>query len=207
LSLLVIGTLAGQAFAGMYVLDSGTALQFNTWAVSTGDLGGKILGPTTNVAAYDPPMQGKVGWIGWLMDQTGDHLATMTISAGSNLGRTTSHSGFEAFLANDDDDPWDVQLFVQPTSGSRLGSGFTTLAPGTHAILTLNNDFSFGSISNFGFDVRGDLWGAPPGQPEHHPSNPDAFKISAVPVPGAVLLGALGLVAAGVKLRRFAEAQ
>lgn len=204
LSVLVVGLLAGQAFADMYVLDSGTAGQFNTWAVSAGDIGDDILGPTTNVAAYSAPMQGSVGWAGWLMDTTGDHYATMTISAGGNLNRTASYDGFQAFFANDDDDPWDVQLFVQKKAGAggaRMESGWTPLASGDHTFLAVTPVFDFDDVADFGFDVRGHFL------PGESPSNPDAFKISAVPVPGAVLLGVLGLLAAGVKLRRLAEVQ
>ena len=204
LLVLAVGLLAGQAFADMYVLDSGTAMQFNTWGVSAGDIGDKILGPTTNPVTYGGPMQGSVGWAGWLMDTTGDHYATMTISASGNLGRTASYDGFQAFFANDDDDPWDVQLFVQKKTsagGERTGSGWTSLARGASTFITWNTAFDFDDVADFGLDVRGHFL------PGGSPSNPDAFKISAVPVPGAVLLGVLGLAAAGVKLRRFAEVQ
>jgi len=57
-----------------------------------------------------------------------------------------------------------------------------------------------GDISEIGFYVRANFWP----DDKFGPSSPDTFRVSAVPVPGAVLLGILGLTAAGVRLRRFA---
>jgi hypothetical protein len=193
LSALVAILLAGQASAGMYTLDKSTALQFTHIAVSTGDEGHLLIGPTTSTSTYGGPMKGAVGWIGSLMDQSGDKYATMTISTGSNLSYIESYEGFQAFIANDDDDPWAVQLFVQTASG-KSSSGFATLASDGSTFLTLNTAFDFDDVTDFGFEVRGDFSSG-------SPSNPDCFKISAVPVPSAVLLGILGLLAAGVKLR------
>jgi hypothetical protein len=200
LSAVVVGLFAGPALAGLYTLDTATALQFTNWSassVSAGDLGARLVWATTSSSVYGGTMQGKVGWVGFLMDDygVGDNYATMTIGAGNDAGLSGSYTGYQAFLANDDDDPWDVQLFIQTAAG-KFVSGFTTLAGGSNAVLTLNTAFDFGDVKDFGFEVRGDFSGG-------SPSNPDAFKISAVPIPGAALLGALGLFAAGLKLRRF----
>jgi hypothetical protein len=65
------------------------------------------------------------------------------------------------------------------------------------ATLLLNGSFDFANVTDIGLQVRGNFSGG-------SPSNPDVFHISAVPIPGAALLGVLGLFAAGVKLRRFA---
>jgi hypothetical protein len=53
-------------------------------------------------------------------------------------------------------------------------------------------------IDDIGFYIKDDFLGG------DYPSDPDAYHISVVPVPGAVLLGILGLGVAGIKLRKYA---
>ena len=55
-------------------------------------------------------------------------------------------------------------------------------------------------VTNIGFQIGGNMeepWGG-----GSNPSNPDTYHMDVIPVPGAFLLGMLGLSAAGVKLRR-----
>ena len=146
-------------------------------------------------------MLGSVGYIGSLWDKKdSDNIATIRIHEPGNAGLSGSYDGFRAFLANDDDDPWGVRLFVTAsgvTSYSNSGS-FTALpANGNSAWLTTDTGFNFANVTDFGFDVRGTFG-------SNSPSNPDYFHISAVPVPAGVLLGFLGLGAAGLGLRRLA---
>ncbi len=69
LLILLVGVFVGQASGALYyTLDASTAMQLTNFAVSGSDLGGALLGPTTSVSDYSAPMQGRVGWIGWLMD-------------------------------------------------------------------------------------------------------------------------------------------
>jgi hypothetical protein len=212
LSAVVVGLFAGPALAGLYyTLDVTTALKFTNASVSADDYGALLLGPTTSPAAYGAKdthgnllMSGEVGWVGWLGDGFGavppspDGSAIMTIGAGNNAGLSGAYAGYRAFVQNDDDDPWSVRLFITTTTAGPLYSNWTALAP-YHgaATLLLNSSFDFANVTDIGLEVRGDFG-------DGSPSNPDFFHISAVPIPGAALLGVLGLFAAGLKLRRFA---
>jgi len=209
LLVLVVGLLAGQAFGALYyTLDTTTAMKFtagdmlNTLTpVDTGSL--ELV--TTSFDDYGADtMLGKVGYIGSLWDkQDADNIATIRIHLPQpgNAGLSGSYDGLRAFLANDDDDPWGVRVFVKTTlgGGSEFYSGtFTTLLSGQSAWLTTEGSkFDFANVTDLGFDVRGTFG-------SNSPSNPDYFHISAVPVPAGVLLGFLGLTAAGLGLRKLA---
>ena len=220
-SILAVGMLAAQVSADMYVLDAATAMQF-VWEVPDGggDDGDVRYGPTSDLNEYKASMQGQVGWVGWLEDQGGDDWALMVFGVAGTEGPAGSYDGFQAFLANDDDDPWSVGLFVQfdgntYINGNKMYPGlepvvnpadFHALDHGENVVLTVDApngvNFVFGEESNvefFGFALIGQ-YGA------GVPSNPDFFHISAVhtPLPGAVLLGMLGLGVAGWRLRESA---
>ena len=198
----VVGLFAGPALAGLstiYTLDEPTALKFTSWSVSTGDLGLLVFGPTTSPADYGAKdthghllMSGEVGWVGMLGDQTGDDVAVMTIHSGGNAGLNGSYIGYRAFVQNDDDDPWDVRIFMNGHY-----SAWAALAPyhgAAELLVTWITPVT--TVTDIGLEVYGNF-------SDGSPSNPDVFHISAVPIPGAALLGVFGLLAAGVKLRRF----
>lgn len=196
LTVLVVGLLASQASAGLYVLDRDTAGLFtqqntpntaNQLYLSIDNPGSSTSAQNFNVdpinwTEYGATMKYAVGFVGNL-------AATQVMKIGL-VGDMPKNDGsfdtFEMAVANDDNnDPWNVALYVNGTVGS-----FTTIAPGGTAYLSLN--FT-GPVSSFGFEVD-----------DPATSGSDNFHISVVPIPAAFLLGILGLGAAGIRLRKFA---
>jgi hypothetical protein len=187
LSVFVVGLFAGQGLASAtFTLDKNTALLLHQVSVSS-----------TDPVAYGASMQGVVGYAGWLWDLgDSDSLASMKIGAMgtaalSSIQTAGSYTDFQLFLANDDDDPWAVQLYTDAGSTSYF-SGFTTLPGGTSSTLTLSfgTPIDFAQVTDIGFEVRGDFSSG-------KPSNPDVFHISVVPqsipAPGALLLALVGI--------------
>lgn len=203
LTVVLVGLLAGQASAGMYTLDYATATQLRQLNVPTQQnklqlvIGtpGTVLSPVyfTNgdIPApefYGEVMQMDVGFVGYL--QIGQ-----VIQIGLNKPAIAGFDSLGAGIANDDDDPWTVQLFATDAGGTHT-SGWVTLSgyspvTGPRATFLTVPSVDFSTLSSLGFEVSGT-------RPQ------DVFHISVVPVPAALLLGLLGMTAAGLKLRRFA---
>lgn len=197
LTVLVVGLLAGQASAALYELDKVAALQFTNGVVTGPDTGTLTL-VTQDELAYGGPMSGAVGYVGFLDESVldPDGLALITISALSDAGISGSYDGYTAYFQNDDDDAIQVRLYVVDSGGTYV-SPYAVL--NSSAWLTLVQPLDFdGDVTDIGFQLLYDKFLPNAG------SDPDFFHVSAVPVPGAVLLGMLGLVAAGVRLRRLA---
>jgi hypothetical protein len=198
---LAVGLFAGQASAAMYELDMATAKLFTQQNAPNAanqlylsiDADGSY-GSTINYSIdsgvyneYGGIMRGEVGFVGNLaasqLMQIG-LVGDLPGNDGSNL------DSFEMLVANDDNnDPWGVRLYLNGVSYTP--SSFTTITPGNATLLSVS--FTPGTVTGFGFEVD-------------YPalSGSDNFHLSVVPVPGAVLLGFLGLGAAGLRLRRFA---
>jgi len=200
---MVVGLFAGQASAAMYELDKIAALQFTNYSVTSPD-GGMLQLVTTSEAAYGVPpakggMRGLVGFVGYTDDlEPYDGLVVMTIGAGSDAGISGSYDSYGTWLFNDNDDESRFQLFIADGGGTHV-SGWVPVASKGFAWLQLNGSFDFdGDVTDIGFEVQYD-WNLPDAG-----SDPDHFHVSLVPVPGAVLLGLLGMAAAGIKLRRIA---
>jgi hypothetical protein len=209
---LVVGFFAGQASGSAFTLDKFTAVQLREVSISdmgalvtVADSGGIVYWTDGTFPKYGVPMQAVVGYLGWLYDSDGDSLASIRIGAMgttalSSIHTAGSYDGFRSFFANDDDDPWSIQLYVD-AGGTSYSSGFTTLAPGTSSVLSLNfgTTVSFAQVTDLGFEVQG-LFGV-----GGNPSNPNYFHISAaavpIPVPGAGLLGLLGVGIVGLARR------
>jgi hypothetical protein len=198
---LLIGSWAAQARATPYMLDEYVAAQFRQVSVSPGDWGalGLVIDrngtiywqdPVFSPGSYGGPMQGDIGFVGYLEDVTGDGFASMRI--GGPLTPNT-YDGFRAFVANDDNSSWDYRLYASDGSTVVTGSTWTTLVPGTAASLQIS--FPAMTLKEVGFDIRGD-YTLPNG-----PSEFDAFHVSVVPAPGALALVLLGL-GVGWPLRR-----
>jgi len=184
LSVLVICCMAGQASADMFTLDKSQAMSLDQPDV----IGYRELWEVTDdLVTYDADaMQGEVGYLGYLRKGW-----SMTISASAgDLGLDDqTYDGFKLFLANDNDDPWQVTLYVEGLASP----SFTPLDPGTGDTLIwdFGTDITFDAATHIGFTIESGI------------SRTDVFHISAVPTPVAVLLGMLGLGAAGLKLRKF----
>ncbi len=200
LTTLVVGLLAGQASAAIYELDRTTALTFRqlTPTGSSGLLQGVFdlkTVPVTQVYAssiipaveYAVPFLGEVGFVGTLSGND----AWMRIGvAGASAG---TYDGFHTQLANDNQSTWEVRAFAN----GAVSGGWVAIDPGESTWLTVA--FPEAALTTFGFDVRLHRYNGP-----LSPSVTDTFHVSVVPVPGAILLGFLGLGAAGLKLRKFA---
>jgi hypothetical protein len=155
-------------------------------------------------------MQGAVGYWGYLYDSgsDSDSLASMKIGAAGtpaldDIQSAGSYTGFELFVASDDDDPWEVQLYVDAGATS-YSSGFTAFPSGASA--TLVADFGtaidFAQVTDIGFEILADF-SSQPGA-----GNPDNYHISVsvlpvIPVPGTGLLTLIGVGAFGVMRRKL----
>ena len=162
-----------------------------------------------------PDMSGLVGFVGGPMKNLsggGDTLVTAGIHGPGPAADIFTYDGITSYFQNDNDDIWGVQLYyVDPTDGGTRWSGgapgvFTDLAgDGGSTYLTANASvlgaLTLANITEIGFLVQGNMIGL---TNDAYPSSGDAFHMSVVPVPGAILLGILGLSAAGLKLRKFA---
>ena len=216
---LVVGLFAGQASAGMYEMDAADALNLRdvTWSDTT--VGGsnilKYVGSNPGTAAgdrvygtssvYGKPMYYDVGFLGNLEDISGDGYASVLIGAKANtngvLDTIKALGSFDSFgmpFSNDNDDSWQYKLYVDTTGGNYATPWSASLSSGGTTYLTLAfvGDVNFNTLTDIGFGIRLDT--AASGNVS------DDFHTSVVPVPGAVLLGMLGLSVAGLKLRKFA---
>jgi len=218
---LVIGLFAVQANAAMWELTEVVAKGFTTYT-NVGDAAdniGTLLiydDPTTQI--FGPPsgnygstgniMSGAVGFVASFTDVSSDFDAVIAeVSYGGSPGLPAApplYDGITSYFQNDNDDNWTVDLFYSDASGIYF-SGPVTLAPsGGSAYVTVPAPGGLGSLSlatitDMGFRISGVMDGL-----GGNPSSPDAFHVSLVPVPAAVLLGMLGLGVAGWKLRKFA---
>ncbi len=191
LSVVLVCLVAGQASAGPYTLDSATALEFRQILApgSSGLLQGVFDGttwvyqdPWLPAVEYETTMQGQVGFVGTISG----NQRWMRIGLEDSFG---NYDGFRTFVGNDDQNTWEIRLFAND-----LVSDWVVFPAGEGAWLELN--FASADLTGIGFDVRLNTSLPNP------PSVTDAFSVSVVPVPGAFILGMLGL--AGVmKLRRF----
>ena len=216
----IITLLAATAFADLsFTLNKDAAMMLT----ATGNSPTDFIAPTQLFGVTDDPslynstgaMRGQAGYIGLLNDRKDgldDPFAWIRIGAGSAVGNVigtalgtapiTDLRGFtdyRLFLANDDDDIWQVKLYMS-TSGVLHETAWETLTPGTSDTLMLSfaGIANLNNVTDIGFVVGGRL-----NQIGGNPSDPDVFHISAVPNPAGLVLALLGLAVGGLELYRY----
>jgi hypothetical protein len=157
-------------------------------------------------------MQYLVGFTGHVKDLDGDAISFMEIGITEAINRDVfdaiqslgSFDSFELHIANDNDDFWQYKLWVDTDADSvhEYETEWVPASPGlpspakTFLTLDFGGMVDFGSLTGIGFGIQLNRGGLP--------GDGDEFHTSIVPVPGAVLLGVLGLGAAGIRLRKRA---
>ena len=186
------------------------------------DPDGSFYGRYPTPTGYGPSMLGEVGYVG-TFDNEGDWADMMiapdvagvggtsytlddvlsaalgtTISGGdiSNLGLDE----FNLIVSNDNEDIWWVNLYIEIDNGTPTESGWESLSEDETTLLTIDlTELDLTKVTDIGLMVGGNMTDL-----NGNPSNLDAFHISVVPLPAAVILGVLGLGVAGIKLRKYA---
>ena len=219
---LLIGLFAVQADAAMWEVDRNTALGMVSWTQLQGGSPLTDANPANDiVAVYDkwtkidgigpaiyggsdssgPLMSGSVGFVAGIYGNTSPGWAELEIYDSSLALAGDDYTGIQMYFQNDNNSRWYVQLFYEATSGNAASSYVPVAPQGGDVVLSTAAvaDLDLDDITKIGFRIKGYMAGG-----DINPSLSDNFHVSVVPVPGAILLGILGLSAAGIKLRRFA---
>jgi len=201
LSFIVVIALCGaQASAGLYQPNAGVTIGFtqqnavnplNQLFLVVAAPGTSTVGAPLNLYSLPQyngatPMMGQVGFA------TEGSAGQQTLIGTTNsmpAGTTAFALGFR----NDDDDTWGVRLYVKDASTTYYSSSSpVVLASGAGKGISWSLPVALANVKGWGFELS--YQGNDP---------PDISHMSVVPLPGAVLLGLLGLSAAGIRLRRF----
>ena len=225
LTVAVLCLSATSAMADMYVMDVDTAINLRavTFYNDSGSSNLEWVGyndgtPFPNNQAgiledgggfYGSPMYYSVGFKGDLVDDVfGDPYPSVDIGAKANtngvltvlqgLAPADPFDSYGLHVANDNGEDWQYRLYAEFDDGAsgttRHDSAlWTTLSSKTQTFVTVDfgGDVDFADLQDIGFTIRAT-------------TSDDSYHTSVVPVPGAVLLGILGLGAAGIKLRKYA---
>jgi hypothetical protein len=208
---------SSSTMADPFEMDRDTAALLD--AVSWTDAGsmyyiGYNPGGTADRIAYTDPAYGanmkySVGFSGRLfidptindtLNDPSDQFASVNIGLNGAKVLTGTYDSFVMSISNDDNQTWEYKLYANTTGNNYLSSSWTSLASGDTATLTLDfgTDVDFATLKDIGLIIQFNKATTGGGT-----NFSDDFHTSVVPVPGAVLLGLLGLSIAGVKLRKF----
>ena len=160
---------------------------------------------------YGDNMEYSVGFAGTMYSgeqgPSGEADLTIGLYNASGLGISGVYDAFLLPLSNDNDDTWSYQAFVT----YNLGEGEVTVDSGSFVDLisdtqtnllvsTLGLDYS--KVVGIGYTIK---W-LNINNPDYYGGyrTGDAFHTSVIPVPGALLLGLIGVASIRLKLRRFA---
>ena len=216
---LVIGMFAVQVDAAIYNLDATAARQFtqqstnsvnytldlvidnpgtvgSTTYLEANSFNGADNNVATNDTFYGSNMLYAVGFAGSLTQTTNPGMADPELWIGKAIAAISPEVGttdtLSIAISNDNDDKYVYTAWYSTDSMSSIVQGADlTLTGKNQGIATVTLGAT--APTHFGFSIElvsGDV--------------PDSFHTSIVPVPGAVLLGILGLSAAGIKLRKYA---
>ena len=162
----------------------------------TPQAGTKVFG----TGSYGDGMYYDVGFRGTLGDAVfGAPFPSVDIGAAADTGgvltalqKLGEFTDYGLYIANDNDDTWEYKLYADFGATSHRSAAWTSLTQDTQTHLTLSfPKTDFAGLTDIGFQIRAT-------------KDTDVFHTSVVPVPGAILLGILGLTVVGVKLRKYA---
>jgi hypothetical protein len=210
---LVVLTLSTVTKADLYEIDQAMALDMRLLDTSTydsaslwfvGTLGGTDQIPSGPGIYGSNTMIMQVGFTGNLTegkpeggDLDGSATALIGIVDKEGLGLTGVYDdGFALPLANDNGDVWRYRAFYI-LEDSIVYSSQAVLNPDTSTTLYIPGSLDLSDLYGIGFEIQ---WVTA----DNDGKTGDQYSTSVVPVPGAILLGLLGMSAAGIKLRRFA---
>jgi hypothetical protein len=208
-----IGLFAVQANADMYTMDASTAAGMRLLAVSPGDSatldyvgyrpggpGDKVYGVNTEYGAGAGNMLYMVGFSGNMNDADQSGVASLILGL-TDPGLSGTFDGFSLPIANGDDDVWNYRTYVTTGSGTTYSPWTVGVVPGSVQTLSVSTPgLDYSTLTGIGFNLEfaRSLNGGRSG---------DDYSVSVVnpvPVPGALLLGFLGLSTVGMKLRKLA---
>jgi hypothetical protein len=207
---LAILVLPAVATAEIYEMDASTAADMRLLGVSPGDRGDldyvgynpgspadKVFGIATEYGAGQNNMTYAVGFTGGINDDNQSGSAELVIGL-ERPGLSGNYDAYVLPIANDDDDVFKYRSFIVTSQGAITSNWTSGIGTGDTTTLTIDTTgIDYSDITSIGFVIQWDrsLNGNRAG---------DDYNTSVVPVPGAILLGLLGMSAAGMKLRRFA---
>jgi hypothetical protein len=214
---LIVCLCSAQAFAAMWEIDKTTALTFTSSAAEIGSITNPMKvydGPSSQVfpvgaSVYGLPFSGQVGFYGGLGTAVVGGSAQEKIFTSSPGLSGSGYDGVKVNIYNDNNSKWSFQLYYKDDTDAPVDplehvSGWLELNPGGNGSLFIASASGAGAldlsnITELGFRVKGENMGS---GDVTYPSASDDFHVTLVPVPGAFLLGMLGLGVAGAKLRR-----